>query len=45
LGLVFFFLLDKAELWHHGHEHGHGHDHGHGSRLRVGADRAAGQGR
>ena len=32
VGLVFFFLLDKAELWHHGHEHGahaHGH-HGHG---------------
>ena len=29
LGLVFFFLLDKAELWHHGHEHHHGHDHGH----------------
>nr|WP_315234432.1 ZIP family metal transporter [uncultured Albidiferax sp.] len=40
VGLVFFFLLDKAELWHHGHEHhqgpqadahaGHaGHDHGH----------------
>jgi zinc and cadmium transporter len=41
IGLVFFFLLDKAELWHHGHEHGahlpppapHGHagahDHGH----------------
>ncbi len=35
-GLVFFFLLDKAELWHHGHEHhhdrvddGHGHDHEH----------------
>ncbi len=27
IGLVFFFLLDKAELWHHGHEHGH--DHGH----------------
>lgn len=21
-GLVLFFLLDKAELWHHGHEHG-----------------------
>src|SRR5690349_10606723 len=20
-GLVLFFLLDKAELWHHGHEH------------------------
>jgi zinc and cadmium transporter len=40
IGLVFFFLLDKAELWHHGHEHGahahshasHGHTHvtGHG---------------
>lgn len=31
IGVVFFFLLDKAELWHHGHEHGHdhGHDHGH----------------
>ena len=31
VGLVFFFLLDKAELWHHGHEHhrpGHdGHAH------------------
>ena len=26
VGLVFFFLLDKAELWHHGHEH-HGADH------------------
>jgi zinc and cadmium transporter len=33
VGLVFFFLLDKAELWHHGHEHridAHdGHDHAH----------------
>lgn len=36
-GLVFFFLLDKAELWHHGHEHHQqraggeyrGHAHGH----------------
>jgi len=29
VGLVFFFLLDKAELWHHGHEHGEsGHPHG-----------------
>ena len=28
VGLVFFFLLDKAELWHHGHEHHHhaGHE-------------------
>lgn len=29
IGLVFFFLLDKAELWHHGHEHGHGPEHAH----------------
>jgi zinc and cadmium transporter len=31
LGLVLFFLLSKAHIWHHGHEHGHGdhHDHGH----------------
>lgn len=34
VGLVFFFLLDKAELWHHGHEHHHaredeGHHHHH----------------
>jgi zinc and cadmium transporter len=30
VGLVFFFLLDKAELWHHGHEHHHGgQGHGH----------------
>ena len=31
LGLVFFFLLDKAELWHHGHEHGHSHEDHHGN--------------
>ena len=39
-GLVFFFLLDKAELWHHGHEHHHGHaedhDHAHGHRHDPG---------
>ena len=30
IGVVFFFLLTKAELWHHGHEHAHGgHDHHH----------------
>ena len=23
-GLIFFFLLDKAQLYHHGHEHHHG---------------------
>jgi len=36
VGLVFFFLLDKAELWHHGHEHGHAvrgtGGHGHAGR-------------
>ena len=36
LGLVFFFLLDKAELWHHGHEHGHHHGHGDDQTLSHG---------
>jgi zinc and cadmium transporter len=47
VGLVFFFLLDKAELWHHGHEHHHvaapdhadhhaGHDHGHSHAPQAG---------
>jgi zinc and cadmium transporter len=46
VGLVFFFLLDKAELWHHGHEHHHdlhGHDdrdHNHGGHVQ-GAHTAA----
>jgi len=45
VGLVFFFLLDKAELWHHGHEHHHdshepdehpaGHDHAHPAQGHV----------
>ena len=44
VGVVFFFLLDKAELWHHGHEHHHGgnddgghahHHHGH-AHLKSG---------
>ena len=37
-GLVFFFLLDKAELWHHGHEHHHGEhvdEHGHAVPMRT----------
>ena len=34
-GLVFFFLLDKAELWHHGHEHGAAHEPG-GHALHAG---------
>jgi zinc and cadmium transporter len=49
LGLVFFFLLDKAELWHHGHEHGaaHGHmesthlEHAHEGHQHHGHDHAA----
>ena len=42
-GVVFFFLLDKAELWHHGHEHHHEADehhpdlaHHHPHRRRTG---------
>lgn len=40
--LIFFFLLDKAELWHHGHEHHHGPDeapgahHGHAHHVPHG---------
>ena len=34
-GLVFFFLLDKAELYHHGHEHSHGDDHDHGRAAHT----------
>jgi zinc and cadmium transporter len=45
-GLVLFFLLDKAELWHHGHEHHHGparahpsdglaHGHEHGAHAHA----------
>jgi zinc and cadmium transporter len=47
IGLVFFFLLDKAELWHHGHEHGdghghqHGHHHGHADQQASGHDHPA----
>lgn len=43
IGLVFFFLLDKAELWHHGHEHhhDHSHDHDHASPAKA-ASRPAG---
>jgi zinc and cadmium transporter len=47
-GLVFFFLLDKAELYHHGHEHGghshhgHHHDHSHHHEQGHGHDHATG---
>ncbi|EYC50612.1 dihydroorotate dehydrogenase [Hylemonella gracilis str. Niagara R] len=51
-GVLFFFLLDKAELWHHGHEHHHGHAHhhdahdeeGHGGGHSHHADHDAGHG-
>ena len=45
IGLVFFFLLDKAELWHHGHEHGahaHSHDHSHGHDHATGPNHTGG---
>ncbi len=43
VGLVFFFLLDKAELWHHGHEHGAGGDHSHDHRHHgENSERSAG---
>ena len=38
-GLLFFFLLDKAELWHHGHEHHHGDVH-HGHHRQDADDHA-----
>ncbi|MFN0003937.1 MAG: ZIP family metal transporter [Burkholderiaceae bacterium] len=39
VGLIFFFLLDKAELWHHGHEHGgHAHGHDHDANAHAHAD-------
>jgi zinc and cadmium transporter len=34
VGLVFFFLLDKAELWHHGHEHHHSDEYPHHAHAR-----------
>lgn len=53
IGVVFFFLLDKAELWHHGHEHSHAapeptphvehdHPHGHEHHHHHGAPRTGG---
>ena len=51
LGLVFFFVLEKAELWHHGHanagasgahEHHHGHGHSHDHSLEHGRSHAQG---
>ncbi|HEY9096735.1 MAG TPA: ZIP family metal transporter, partial [Hydrogenophaga sp.] len=41
-GVVFFFLLDKAELWHHGHEHHHAEVDGvkQGAHSHAGHDHA-----
>ena len=44
-GLVFFFLLDKAELWHHGHEHSGGHSHGTGHSTGHDTGHETGHGR
>jgi zinc and cadmium transporter len=41
IGLVFFFLLDKAQLWHHGHEHGQAYHHGHAPGQLSGHDHKA----
>ncbi len=41
-GLIFFFLLDKAELWHHGHEHHHGHHHEHAHHPDTSHDQGLG---
>lgn len=48
--LIFFFLLDKAELYHHGHEHNHdhgshahhAHDHGHDHHVHHGDAKRSG---
>lgn len=42
VGLVFFFLLDKAELWHHGHEHHHGEPHAHDDSAHHGHAHSSG---
>ena len=34
-GLVLFFVLDKAELWHHGHEHHHDDSHAHTEHAKA----------
>jgi zinc and cadmium transporter len=44
IGLVFFFLLDKAELWHHGHEHHHDHPPTPGGEGHHAADHHASAG-
>jgi zinc and cadmium transporter len=37
VGILAFFLLEKAALWRHSHEHEHGHEHdGHGAHRASG---------
>jgi zinc and cadmium transporter len=43
VGVLIFFLLDKAELWHHGHEH-HDAAHDHGPDTAQGHDHSHGNG-
>ncbi len=40
VGLIFFFLLDKAELWHHGHEHHHADPSPEGTQHAAQGDHA-----
>ncbi|RMX02952.1 ZIP family metal transporter [Corticibacter populi] len=42
IGLVVFFLLDKAELWHHGHEHAESVAIDHADHVHAGAAQAHG---
>ncbi len=44
VGVLIFFLLDKAELWHHGHEHHAGTEAGHSVHADQGASGAHGHG-
>ncbi len=44
VGVLIFFLLDKAELWHHGHEHHGGPDVGHSGHADEGHFQAHGHG-
>ncbi|TFZ06260.1 ZIP family metal transporter [Ramlibacter henchirensis] len=44
VSVVFFFLLDKAELWHHGHEHHHGSEPAEGHAGHTHAHSHAGHG-
>ena len=42
VAVVFFFLLDKGELWHHGHEHHQGLEAPAGEKAATGTDHGHG---